>query len=70
MIARGSFEVTMNAEPPYDEVEGVSLSRAGFAKRFAGPLDETRLAEVELAERGTAVQAEVAILGDHRSAHC
>lgn len=41
MIAKGSFEVTMNAEPPYDEADGVSLSRARFDKRFAGPLDAT-----------------------------
>ena len=41
MKAKGTFEVTMNAEPPYDVAEGVSLGRVGLDKRFAGPLDAT-----------------------------
>jgi Protein of unknown function (DUF3224) len=41
MIAKGSFEVTMHAEPPYDAADGVTLARASFDKRFAGPLDAT-----------------------------
>jgi Protein of unknown function (DUF3224) len=41
MIAKGTFEVTMNAEPPYDVVEGVSLGKAGLKKRFVGALDAT-----------------------------
>ena len=41
MIAKGSFEVTMHAEPPYDVVEGVTLGRASFDKRFSGPLEGT-----------------------------
>jgi hypothetical protein len=41
MIARGTFEITMQAEPPFDTVEGVSLGRASFTKRFAGALEGT-----------------------------
>ena len=41
MIAKGSFEVTMHAEPPYDAVDGVTLGRAAFDKRFSGPLEGT-----------------------------
>ncbi len=39
MIAKGSFEVTMHAEPPYDTADGITLARASFDKRFSGPLD-------------------------------
>lgn len=38
MIAKGTFEVKMSGEPPYDVVDGVSLSRASFDKQFTGPL--------------------------------
>lgn len=41
MNANGSFDLTMTAEPPYDVVDGVSLGRVAFDKRFAGPLDAT-----------------------------
>jgi hypothetical protein len=41
MIAKGPFEVKMQAEPPYDAVEGVTLGRASFDKRFSGPLEGT-----------------------------
>jgi hypothetical protein len=41
MNANGTFEITMNAEPPYDVVEGVSLGRVSIDKRFSGPLDAT-----------------------------
>lgn len=41
MIAKGPFQITMQAEPPYDEVEGVTLARAAFDKRFSGPLEAT-----------------------------
>ncbi|MBE2249576.1 MAG: DUF3224 domain-containing protein [Myxococcus sp.] len=37
----GSFDVTMQAEPPYDTRDGVSLGRARFDKRFHGPLEAT-----------------------------
>jgi hypothetical protein len=41
MIVKGTFEVTMHAEPPFDDVDGVKLSRASFDKRFSGPLEGT-----------------------------
>jgi len=41
MNAKGTFEVAMRAEPPYDEVDGVTLGRASFDKRFAGALEAT-----------------------------
>jgi hypothetical protein len=41
MIAKGSFEVAMQAEPPYDAVDGVTLGRASFEKRFSGALEAT-----------------------------
>lgn len=41
MIVSGSFEITMQADPPYDEVDGVSLGRARIDKRFEGPLEGT-----------------------------
>jgi hypothetical protein len=34
----GTFDVTMHAEPPYFEADGVSLARATFDKTFHGPL--------------------------------
>jgi len=41
MIAKGSFEVTMHPEPPYDAREGVSLGKVRIDKRFEGPLTAT-----------------------------
>jgi hypothetical protein len=41
MIAKGTFEITMQGEPPYEEVDGVSFGRASFDKRFTGPLSGT-----------------------------
>jgi hypothetical protein len=38
MSIRGPFQVKMTAEPPYETVEGVTLSRARFDKTFSGPL--------------------------------
>jgi hypothetical protein len=35
----GPFHVTMHAEPPYAERDGVVLARARFDKRFEGALD-------------------------------
>jgi Protein of unknown function (DUF3224) len=40
-IAQGTFEVKMNAEPPYFEADGVTLARATFDKTFHGPLSAT-----------------------------
>ncbi len=41
MIVKGSFEVTPSFDPPYETVEGVTLGRASFDKRFSGALDAT-----------------------------
>lgn len=35
---KGTFDVTMHAEPPYFEEDGVTLARATFDKTFYGPL--------------------------------
>ena len=36
--ARGTFELTTSAEPPYDVRDGVSLGRFSFTKKFSGDL--------------------------------
>jgi hypothetical protein len=36
--ATGTFSITISAEPPYDERDGVSLGRVRFDKRFEGGL--------------------------------
>ena len=41
MQIKGTFESKMTAEPPYSEVDGVSIGRASFAKTFKGPLEAT-----------------------------
>jgi hypothetical protein len=41
MNAKGTFEIQMKAEPPYDVVEGISLGRVSFDKQFSGPLTAT-----------------------------
>lgn len=41
MNVKGTFEVTMSAEPPYEVVDGVSLARVSIEKRFAGALEAT-----------------------------
>jgi hypothetical protein len=41
MIARGTFEVRMTSEPPFDVVDGVALARATIDKTFAGALEAT-----------------------------
>ena len=41
MIAKGSFEVSMRPEPPYDVVDGVALGRVEWDKVFSGPLNAT-----------------------------
>lgn len=41
MKVKSTFEVTMQGEPPYDTVEGVTLSRASISKTFTGPLSAT-----------------------------
>ena len=39
--AKGTFEITMQAEPPFEDVAGVTLGRATFDKRFSGALEAT-----------------------------
>ncbi len=41
MNAKGTFELQMTGEPPYDVVDGVSLGRVRFDKTFSGPLHAT-----------------------------
>jgi hypothetical protein len=38
MQAKGTFEISMQAEPPFHEADGVSLGRMTFEKVFSGPL--------------------------------
>jgi len=39
--AKGTFNVQMNPEPPYEVVEGVSLGRVSISKQFEGELEAT-----------------------------
>lgn len=58
MNAKGTFEVKMSADPPYEVIEGVSCGRAKFDKRFSGPLDATSTVEmigVQTPVKGSAV---------------
>ena len=41
MIVKGTFDLTMQGEPPFETIHGVTLGRATFDKRFSGPLDGT-----------------------------
>jgi hypothetical protein len=41
MSVKGTFEITMSAEPPYDVADGITLARASLDKRFTGPLEAT-----------------------------
>jgi len=41
MQAKGTFEISMHPEPPFDVVDGVRLGRVRIDKRFAGALDAT-----------------------------
>lgn len=54
MIAKGTFEVQAQFEPPYEEVDQVVLVRASFDKRFAGPLDAS--GKVQMLAARTAVE--------------
>ncbi|HEY5373616.1 MAG TPA: DUF3224 domain-containing protein [Polyangiaceae bacterium] len=44
--AAGTFEVTMNPEPPYDVNEGASIGRVSLKKQFSGDLEATSSAEM------------------------
>jgi len=42
MIAKGTFDVTLHPEPPYDDAGGVTLARVRVDKTFtSGPLEAT-----------------------------
>ncbi len=41
MRAKGTFEVKMSPEPPYDTADGVSLGRIAIEKVFVGELEAT-----------------------------
>lgn len=57
MIVKGTFEITRESEPPYDDADGVALSRARFAKTFAGPLQATSTVEMLAARTPEATSA-------------
>src|SRR5690242_6251661 len=44
--ARGTFETTTTAQPPYDTAEGAKLSRMTIAKAFVGDFQGTALLEM------------------------
>jgi hypothetical protein len=44
--AIGTFEVTMNPEPPYDSNEGASIGRVSIKKQFSGDLQATSTVEM------------------------
>jgi hypothetical protein len=52
--ARGTFDVKMIPQEPYDTVDGVSLARVSVAKQFHGDLEGA--STVEMLAAGTAVK--------------
>jgi len=44
--AVGTFEVTMNPEPPYDTNEGASIGRVSIKKQFVGDLHASSTVEM------------------------
>ena len=50
--AKGTFEVNMNREPPYDVSDGVSLGRSSIGKKFTGDLVATSTAQMLAAGSG------------------
>jgi hypothetical protein len=53
-IARGSFEIKADREPPYDSADGLVLARTRFAKTFSGDLSAK--SSVTMLSAGTPVQ--------------
>jgi len=45
-LAVGTFEVTMNAEPPYDLNDGASIGRVSIKKQFSGDLHASSTVEM------------------------
>ena len=64
MIVKGSFELTMHPEPPYDTVEGVTLARVRFDKRFTGPLEGA--SEVHMIGARTTIEGSAGYLAMER----
>lgn len=52
-IARGTFEVTMEPEPPFLEQDGVTLNRNAVRKEFSGGMVGTSEAQMLAAFTGT-----------------
>ncbi len=50
--ANGTFDVTMNPQPPYDTAEGVSLGRMSINKEFQGDLEASSTVEMLSAMTG------------------
>ena len=44
--AVGTFEVTMNPQPPYDTAEGATLGRVSISKQFRGDLEASSTVEM------------------------
>ena len=63
-VARGTFEVTMTPEPPYDTTDGVSLGRVSFEKTFSGELTAT--GRVQMLAARTAVPTSAAYVALER----
>ena len=64
MRAAGTFTLTMNAQPPYDSGEGVSLGRVSIKKRFVGDLDGS--SSVEMLNALTPVKGSAAYVAIER----
>ncbi|HKO53905.1 MAG TPA: DUF3224 domain-containing protein [Polyangiaceae bacterium] len=45
-LAVGTFEVTMNPQPPHDVNEAASIARVSLEKRFSGDLQATSTGEM------------------------
>jgi hypothetical protein len=46
MQASGTFDVTMNPQPPYDTSEGATLGRVSINKQFQGDLEASSTVEM------------------------
>ena len=52
--ATGTFELTMNPQPPYESSDGIALTRIAISKVFHGALEAT--STMEMIAAGTAVK--------------
>jgi len=53
-VAQGSFDITVNREPPYDSADGLVLGRTSIAKTFKGELEAS--STVQMLSAGTPTQ--------------